>query len=130
MDEVSRFQVSHGRGDLGRHVHEDDLGDLRSIGASQVVKKISPGHEFGDDVEGRLSRAHSQKLDEIRVSHLLHDGGLFEEVGKFHGILLKEYKDNEDGFKKFRSGSGSYGRKVINQNSRRFTIEKIAKNTQ
>ena len=80
MNEVSRLEVAHGRGNLRRDVHQDDLADLLSVGVPQVVQEISARHELRDDVEGWFAGADAQELDQVGVLHLLHDGGLLKEV--------------------------------------------------
>ena len=90
VNEVSRLEVAHGRGNLRRDVHQDDLADLLAVGVPQVVQEISARHELRDDVEGWFAGADAQELDQVGVRHLLHDGGLLQEISQLHRVLLKK----------------------------------------
>ena len=92
MNEVPGLEVTHGGGDLRRDVHQHDLADFLAVGVPQVVEQVPARHELGDDVERGLAGADAQQLHQVRVLHLLHDGGLLEEVGQLHGVLLQENK--------------------------------------
>lgn len=59
MYEVFFLQVLHGRGDLRGHVQQHHGVDLLADALPQVVQQVAVGHELGDDVEGRLPRAHA-----------------------------------------------------------------------
>ena len=80
VNKIPLLQVVHGARYLSGHVHEDNLGDLRSVCVSQVVQEVAPRHELRDDVERRLPGANTQKLDQIGVLHLLHNGGFLQKI--------------------------------------------------
>lgn len=42
MDKISHFQVAHGRSNLSRYVHQNDLGHFLAVGIPEVIEKIAP----------------------------------------------------------------------------------------
>lgn len=89
MNEAPALEVAHPAGDLRGHVHEHDGVDLLAVAVAQVVQEVASAHELGDDVEGRLPRAHAQQLHQVRVPHLLHDGRLLQEVLQRHRVVFQ-----------------------------------------
>lgn len=88
VDVVLRLQVRHPGGDLRRHVYE--LRHLQALAlALQELEQRTVLHQLGDDVDRLLHRAHGVQLYELRVSQLLHDLRLGEEVLGVHRARLQ-----------------------------------------
>lgn len=64
---------------LCSHVEDDSDGDVSPAVLLQIFQQGSVDHQFGDDVHGLASRAHSHQLHELPVSESVHDFGFFEE---------------------------------------------------
>ena len=50
----------------------------------EELEQAAISHELGDDVDGLVLRAHRVQLDELRVTQLLHNLSLSQEVLGIH----------------------------------------------
>lgn len=91
MNKVSLLEIAHSRCNLCRHVKQSDSIKCLTTSCPKEVQQVAMTHEFSDDVEWRLSRAHANQLHKIRMFHFLHDGGFFEEVFQCHRVLFESF---------------------------------------
>lgn len=88
MYKRSALEVAHSGSDLGCHVHEYNSIDVLAVAGPEIIEQVAAAHELRYNVERRFPGAHTQKLNEVRVTHFLHDGSLFEEIFQSHRIVF------------------------------------------
>lgn len=91
MNKRAALQIAHAGCDLRSHVHEHYRVNVLAVACTEIVQEISAAHELRNDVERRFSRAYSEELDEIWVSHLFHYGGFFQEIFQGHCVIFQSF---------------------------------------